>query len=293
MNTHLLVIDAQNDFCVAGDEAGHRGSLVVPGALDDMRRLAGFIADGGPAIDAITLSLDSHPTLAIERPAWWRRNSDGARPAPFTMLAVGADGRSIRSFRRGPDGPEEEPGEWAPANPAHLAHGGPTGGGALGYLRALGEGERRAHVVWPEHCVFGTWGWCLVDSIAAAVGTWERDTGRTASRLPKGRNPWTEHFSILRAEVPDPADPDTQLNLALVQSLAAADRLLVAGEALSHCVPSTVDDLLQAAPDLAVRTTLLVDATSPVPGFEAAAAAFVARFRERGGTVARCGEVAP
>lgn len=37
MNVHLLVIDPQNDFC------DPNGSLFVPGADEDMKRLGGFI----------------------------------------------------------------------------------------------------------------------------------------------------------------------------------------------------------------------------------------------------------
>ena len=32
-----------------------------------------------------------------------------------------------------------------------------------------------------------------------------------------GANPWTEHYSAVQADVPDPQDPATQLNRALVE----------------------------------------------------------------------------
>ena len=40
---HLLMIDPQNDFCIANGPGGEKGALVVGGAADDMTRLAAFI----------------------------------------------------------------------------------------------------------------------------------------------------------------------------------------------------------------------------------------------------------
>ena len=38
------------------------------------------------------------------------------------------------------------------------------------------------------------------------------DTNAQVHKLSKGENPWTEHYSAVLAEVPDPADEHTQLN---------------------------------------------------------------------------------
>ena len=70
--------------------------------------------------------------------------------------------------------------------------------------------------------------------------------------------------------------------------LLGFDAVLVAGQAKSHCVAWTVDDLLSDAPEIAPRLYLLEDCTSPVvvPGAvdytDDADAAFAAsRMRER------------
>jgi nicotinamidase-related amidase len=80
-------------------------------------------------------------------------------------------------------------------------------------------------------------------------------------------------------------------NRALLGRLLSFDRVIVAGEAQSHCVAWTVEDLLVEIrtrdPRLAERVVLLDDCTSPVvvPGvadFTDAAEAAYARFAAAG-----------
>ncbi len=89
--------------------------------------------------------------------------------------------------------------------------------------------------------------------------------------MTKGSNLWTEHFSAVQAEVPDPEDPDTQVNARLIDTLERADVILLAGEAGSHCLANTVRDIAAefSDPTYVAKMVLLTDATSPVPGFEA------------------------
>jgi hypothetical protein len=54
VKTLLLIIDMQVDFC------HERGTLHVPGALGDVRRLIEFIYRNAERISHITCSLDSH-----------------------------------------------------------------------------------------------------------------------------------------------------------------------------------------------------------------------------------------
>jgi nicotinamidase-related amidase len=114
----------------------------------------------------------------------------------------------------------------------------------------------------------------------------------------KGRNALTENYSVLRPEVGTDAAGAAieRANLALVDQLLSFDELIVAGEAKSHCVEWTVEDLLSEArvrdPALARKLLLLEDCTSPVvvPGVvdftEQADAAF-ARFAQLGARRAR------
>lgn len=271
---HLLLIDAQNDFCDLPGEAGARPALPVPGADADLRRVAALVRRAGHAIDAITLTLDTHHRLDIAHPGWWR-TGEGGEVAPFTAITA-ADVRAGRVRPR-------REGEAARAQ-------------ALAYLDALEAGGRHALRVWPVHGEIGTWGHQLHAEVREACAAWELARLRTTDLVIKGLNPRTEHYSALQAEVPDPDDPATGLDRALLARLDAADRLIVAGEAGSHCVRATVEHLVENLPDRRParlgRLVLLTDAMSPVPGFEAVQADFLARMRGLGVRLATCEAVA-
>jgi nicotinamidase-related amidase len=66
--------------------------------------------------------------------------------------------------------------------------------------------------------------------------------------------------------------------------------LVVAGEALSHCVAASGQDMLQQMPPARLRNTVfLTDCMSPVPGFEASGQEFLGQLRAHG---VRCMPVA-
>lgn len=290
MNIHLFVVDPQNDFCIADDGHDNKGALVVPGADQDMHRLAQMILRLGDKIDDISVTLDSHQTVGIERPdGWWKRASDGAPPAPFTCLGIHPDGRRVVKFAPGGSAPNafgmsatEE--EYVTVIPSFLHQGGPTGKGSFGYLQALAARGRYPHIIWTEHCCVGTWGWSIVPELASALKQWERKYVARVDYVVKGNNPWTEHFSGVMAEVPDPSDPSTQVNTRLVQTLEKADIILFTGEALSHCVANTARDVVAtfADPKYASRIVLLGDTTSNVGGFEFMGDAFLKDMQAKG-----------
>jgi nicotinamidase-related amidase len=85
----------------------------------------------------------------------------------------------------------------------------------------------------------------------------------------KGDNPLTEHYSMLGPEVIEGPDGEylADKNTELIEKLLTFDAVVVAGQAKSHCLAWTIDDLLQdeeAGERLAERTYLLEDCTSPV-----------------------------
>lgn len=259
---HLLVVDAQNDFM---DIPG--AALPVAGAAEDMARLASFIDAAGPRLAQITLTLDSHHSIGIERPGWWRQ-ADGSAVAPFTTISAG-DVRAGRFVPRHPD-----------AMPRVLA-----------YLDALEAQGRYTLMVWPVHCEIGTWGHNVEDRVRAAYNRWEAKTLQPVRKVLKGMNAWTENYSALQAEVPDPQDPQTQLNRGLIGQLHEADRIVIAGEASSHCVRATTEHLAEHLPAGGVRKlVLLSDCMSPVSGFEQQSEEFLARMRSAGATVCTSSE---
>jgi nicotinamidase-related amidase len=268
---HLLAIDPQNDFCDLPDAwlppdplasaagARLRPQLPVAGAHADMLRLAAMVREGIQGLSEITLTLDSHAYVGIERTPFWA-SGNGGTVAPFTAITAA-------QVRRG---------EYRPRDAA-------SSGRVLAYLDALEALGRDVLVVWPVHCQLGTWGHAVHAAVRAACNAWEETHQRGVRHVIKGTNAYTEHYSPLRAEVPDPADPATALNTALIGQLARADVVMVAGEASSHCVRRGVEDLAAHWPDGHLDRLLLVaDCMSPVGGFEAAAQAFLEDMRGRG-----------
>ena len=108
----------------------------------------------------------------------------------------------------------------------------------------------------------------------------------------KGGNPLTENYSVLRPEVLSRFDGAAlaQRNTQFLHTLLSADRVYIAGQAASHCVKSTIDDLLDEIaaqdPALAKKVYLLTDCMSAVvaPGadFTAQAEAALQRFADAG-----------
>jgi nicotinamidase/pyrazinamidase len=252
MKIQALFIDPQVDFC------DPRGALFVAGADADMLRLAEFVERLEQSFEAVHVTLDTHHRLDIAHPLWWRC-PDGAAPKPFTIISEA----------------DLERGVWASANPELETR-------SRAYVRALAQNGRYPLCIWPEHCLIGSAGHAVAPVLFDALGGWERASGRSVGWWRKGENPLTEHYSALRADVPDPSDPATQPNQALLDILREADRIVVAGEAGSHCVASTLRDLDALAPDLTPRLVLLTDAISPVSGFEALQTQFIADLTARG-----------
>ncbi len=267
-SVQLLIVDPQNDFCDLPDAylpldplRGQpvKRALPVAGAHAHMQRLARFIDAAAPALTAITVTLDSHHRLDIAHPTFWR-TGDGRPVAPFTSITAA----QVRA------------GDFLPRHDDDLPR-------TLAYLQELEARNRYTLMVWPIHCEIGSWGHNVHADVRAAYSRWEDAGQHIVRKVPKGTNPWTEHYSALMAEVPDPDDPRTQLNRGLLDALDRAELLLIAGEAGSHCVKATVEDLAQHLPGGKLsRIVLLTDCMSPVPGFNAGQTAFLQRMRELG-----------
>jgi nicotinamidase-related amidase len=86
----------------------------------------------------------------------------------------------------------------------------------------------------------------------------------------KGGNPFTENYSVLRPEVLEDADGKriAQKNEKFIRKLLEFDALVIAGQAKSHCVAWTIDDLLNEIltvdKKMAQKVYLLEDCSSPV-----------------------------
>jgi nicotinamidase-related amidase len=249
----LLLIDVQNTFCLPDFEL-FVGGRSGRGAVDDNRRLCEFIYENLGTITAIAPTLDTHSAAQIFHPLFWV-NDAGEHPAPMSQISHGEV--AAGQWRVNPD--------VAPylkaADPQAFAHH---------YTRQLEQDGKYPLTIWPYHSMLGGIGHALVSAVEDAC--FFHAIARNSPTLyeVKGDNPLTENYSVLRPEVL--ADGQgaaiAQKNTPFIETLLSFDAVIVAGQAKSHCVAWTVDDLLTEInardPKLAEKVYLLEDCTSPV-----------------------------
>ena len=253
MKQELLIIDPQNDFC------NPKGALFVTNADNDSSNISKFIEKYGNRLDDIHVTLDSHHLVDIAHPIFWV-GRDGKNPPPFTIITLD----------------DLKNGVWSTKNPAWFPKG-------TEYVKKLADNGRYPLCIWPAHCLIGSWGYCVQDDVYKALTSWEEKYFGMIDFVTKGSNLWTEHYSAVQADVPDPQDPGTMLNTRLIDTLKEADIIYIAGEALSHCVANTIRDIANNfGEDNIKKFILLEDCSSSVPGFEKFGDDFVTEMTKRG-----------
>ena len=156
-------------------------------------------------------------------------------------------------------------------------------GRALTYVETLKKNGRYVLVIWPVHCLIGSWGHSVVPVVCSALYEWEKNTFNRVGFVAKGSNLFTEHYSGVQADVLDDEDASTKLNTVLIKALEEADEILITGEALSHCVANTINDIAtQFGDDQVKKFTLLEDTSSNVTGFEKLGQDFVKNMVKKG-----------
>jgi len=258
----FLIIDPQISFCHPKE-----GELYVPGAEKDMERLAKLLDKLLYDIDDIHVTLDTHHELDVAHPIFWL-NAKGEHPAPFTLISK----------------EDVSKGVWRPFNPKlPCPPYGTLVDRMIHYVTKLEEGSRYQLTIWPPHCRIGTPGHNVVEPLREALRKWELNRYAMIDYVTKGSNVFTEHYSGVQADVPDPEDPTTHLNTRLIQTLEQADLIVFTGEASSHCVANTIRDIAKNfGEDTVKKCLLLEDAMSPVPGFEHFANEFFKEMRTKG-----------
>lgn len=256
-NVHLVIIDMQVDFC------HEKGSLYVPGALGDIQRTIEFIYTNAERITNITCSLDSHLPHQIFHPAWWADEA-GNHPTPFSLI-------TYEDIKKG---------KWRPlVAPVQSTN----------YVKQLEQEAKKQLTIWPYHVMIGSIGNTLDPELFTAV-LWHSIARKTQPAwLTKGSIPLTEHYSIIQPEVTVPNHPMGGKNKVFLDTLSQADVVVIAGEAESHCVLETVEDLVEdfsGQPEALQKIYFLRDCTSPVQhpdvDFHAIAQKHFADFEKQG-----------
>jgi nicotinamidase/pyrazinamidase len=232
----LVLVDYQHDFTAP------TGTLSVPGAQEDVARLLRWFYANAAQITTIYASLDTHLPAHIFFSAWWHDPRTGAPPPPFTPITVA----------------DVEAGRWEPVRDASWSRQ---------YVHILAEQARKDLMIWPHHTMQGTLGQMLMAPISEAIAWHSAARSSQPVYITKGLTPRTEFYGIFGAEVPDPADARSQLNIPLLREVMLHDRVYIAGEASSHCVLATIQQLAgycQGQPSLLKRLYVLTDCSSPV-----------------------------
>jgi nicotinamidase-related amidase len=282
----LVAVDVQNTFCTPGFElfvAGRSGT----GAVDDSRRLCEFVYRNLRHVTRIFPTQDTHQAMQIFH-RLFLVDAAGGHPQPYEL--VSADDVASGRWRA-----NEAVAEALGLDPQyvqdHLVY----------YTRELEQSGKYQLTVWPFHALLGGIGHALVSAVEEAIFFHGIARSSQASFQIKGDEPLTEHYSMLGPEVAADREgtPLAARNRPLIGGLLAYDAVVIAGEAKSHCVAWTIQDLLDDPlvrdARLEEKVYLLEDCTSPVvvPGVvdytDEADAAF-ARFAESGAHVVRSTE---
>ena len=274
----LFLIDVQNTFCIPDFEL-YVGGRSGTGAVDDNIRLARFIYRNLGAITNIFLTLDTHQATQIFHPVFLV-DERGEHPPPYTLVSAGdlQEGRwKFNPILAEDLGVSVEEGQ------ALLQH----------YTSQLAKKGKFDLTIWPYHAMLGGIGHALVSSIEESIFFHAIARYSRPDFEIKGTHPFTEHYSAIGPEVLKGPDGKqlAEKSAKILRKVKDFDTVIIAGQAKSHCVAWTVNDLIEQIqatdPNLLGKVYLLEDCTSPVvvPGaidYTDQADADFARFAEAG-----------
>ena len=235
-STKVLVIgiDIQQDFM---DD----GALGVPGAKEDVERFTRFIYNNMEKITKIAVSMDTHIPHQIFHTCWWI-DEDGNNPAPYTQIEL----EDINS------------GKWrAVINPIQ----------SLEYVQALEQQAKKTLTIWPYHCLIGTQGCALDNQFSNILNFFEIARKSVIETIIKGKDPLSEMYGIIRPEY----DKKNYINIKFLNDIEKFDKIIIGGEAKSHCVFESVKQIVEYYKDREEVTSkiyILEDCMSSIPGCE-------------------------
>lgn len=267
----LMLIDVQGTFCYPSGEL-YVGGSDGRASVADSCRISNWILRNLPYITNTNCTLDTHNAFQIFHESFFICNSaftdqvtkinykHGDHPAPFTFIttsqvlngqwsvnpevawAITGNGASLMAVQK------------------HVEH----------YVQELARQGKYSLTIWPYHAMLGSANHALVSGIEEAIFFHSIARGSQPNFEVKGGNSLTENYSVLRPEVMASADGRAfaQKNTKFIENLLRYDALFIGGQAKSHCVAWTIDDLLNEIKtkdeSLAKKVWLLEDCTSPV-----------------------------
>lgn len=251
----LLLIDVQNTFCIPEFElfVGGRSGI---GAVDDNRRLCEFIYRNLDVITEIIPTMDTHLAIQIFHPIFFV-DQNGEHPEPFTIISEEdveagvweVNPEVIRNLKLDPSYIKE-----------FLKH----------YTRKLRHEGKYNLTIWPFHAMYGGIGHSLVSAVEEAIFFHSISRLYSPEFQMSGYDPLTEYYSVVKPEVMYDSEgvQIAEKKSKLIEKLGKYDALFIAGQAKSHCVAWTIDDLLKEISPVdsgfAKKVFILEDCMSPV-----------------------------
>jgi len=261
----LMIIDAQLTFCHP-DFTLFVGGETGIGAVEDNVRLSRFIYGAAPYITDIAATMDTHRVNAIFHES----------------MIVDQGGNHIPNVPPTPVSYDDVlAGKWRIDPSEVYAHGASLTAlqqHLIDYTRQLAEtqhgGEDRYDlIIWPYHAMLGSIEHALAPCVQEAM-LWHHGMRRSRTTYEiKGADPMHENYSIFSAEVESTSYNGHQIshldrNVKFLEQLLEYDVVAIAGQASSHCVAWTIQDLLNDIlakdPSLASKVHILEDCSSPV-----------------------------
>jgi len=252
---YLLLIDVQNTFCIPGFEL-YVGGASGQSAIDDNRRLCEFIYHNLKLITEISLTMDTHQAVQIFHSIFFI-NDKGEHPEPHTTISSDDIESGIWKFND--------------VNASSLQITASHGQELIQYYTSkLKDGGKYDLTVWPYHGIVTGIGHAIVSAVEEAVFFQSIARYSQLDIQMKGSNPFTENYSALSPEVLLKANENkiSENNSKLIERLNNSDAVIIAGQAKSHCVASTIDDLFHdshlAKKDFMNKMYFLEDCSSAV-----------------------------
>lgn len=253
-----LLIDVQLDFCHP------KGSLYVAGrsgtgAVDDNKRLATWLYENQDRLSSISATMDTHTPYQIFFQSFWKDEKTGGPVTPFRFI-------TLDQIRKGEVTPNpavcQMVGTGYPSLKKYVEH----------YAQELEKAKKYQLYVWPFHCQLRSFGHAMTGLIYEAILFHGFVRGVDNHIEIKGGHPLTENYSVLSPEVLTWHDGSplakAQRNVDFIKKLLSNDAVVIAGQADSHCVKSSIDDLLTSIvaqdPELAKKVYIMTDCMSAV-----------------------------
>jgi len=226
----VVGIDVQKDFM-------EKGSLPVPNSHKDVENFTRFIYNNLDKITKIAVSIDTHIPHQIFHSCWWV-DADGNNAPPYTLITID----------------DLDNGEWFPViDPVKSRN----------YVEGLKKNSQKDLMIWTYHCIQGTDGCSLENQFANMVYFHEVAKKSVPLRLVKGYDPYSEMYGVIKPEF----DTKNFINIDFLNALEKFDKIIVAGEAKSHCVLESIRQILEHykdRQDITKKVFILEDCMSSV-----------------------------